>query len=393
MGMHREICEAVKALEKRAISSYYPGMGRSMLVTNEDGIPVQQTDHTLLRNGGKGGTPITVGGAKREKQWAENRNDFRDAFGFDPVKRNRLRGAAFAATALPAAMSPLGVARAAIAHPGLAGVAVGGATGAEEGLRTNSVTQGTRTGLRNAATTTAWLGGPLWAAGLEDSLGAAADRIAAGGNAWNAALDAALTGGVYASTGALGKGIGYLANKAGSPVASVAKRVAGPVFSRVAANPIVKPVAKAVQKAVQSVPKSNMAALAAERIAPAAIDVKDATVEYISKKRQQAEEFKKWLRYAGAGLGGILTFMLANSMLNSNSGSSGSDKKREESAWERLLKSVLATGIGAAGVYGGYRLGQTAYDYLYNQHKYEMLMNQIKRTGGEAWDKVKSWFS
>lgn len=390
MDIKDEISAAVRAMVKQAVNF---GPGQMAMVTNEDGVPIPYNDNTLIRDGGKGGTPITVGGAKREKLWAENRQAATDALGFDPVKRNMLRAAGFAATALPAALAPLGVASAAIAHPGLAGLAVGGATGTDEGLRTNSVTQGMRTGLRNAATTTAWLGGPLWAAGLEGSLGAAADRMAAGGNAWNAALDAAITGGTYAVTGAVGRGMGSLANKVGPRVASAANRVIGPISNRIAANPIVKPVAKAVQTVVKSAPKSNMSALAAEQIAPAAIEVKDAVGERIAKKKQQAAEFEKWLRYGGAGLGGILAFMLANSMLNSNSGSSGPDKKREESTWERLLKSVLAAGVGAAGAYGGYKLGRTAYDYLYNQHKYAALMDQIKRTGGEAWNKVKSWFS
>ena len=86
MAIKDEISAAVRAMVKQAVNF---GPGGMAMVTNGDGIPIPYTDNTLIRNGGKGGTPITVGGAKREYDWQKYREHATKTLGYDPVSRMR----------------------------------------------------------------------------------------------------------------------------------------------------------------------------------------------------------------------------------------------------------------------------------------------------------------
>lgn len=402
MSIMSEINEAVRAgkgMQKHAIQMY----GGMNLVQNEDGMPVPYTDNTLLPSGGNGGTPVTVGGAKKEKTWSENREIATNVLGFDPINRNRARGALFGAAALPIAASPGTLLGLALKSPVATGGAVGTFTGLDEGMRTNDPVKGVGTGLENAALTTTLLGGNLVAAGLEGSGAAAANRIADGGSVADAATDAAITGATYAAAGGLGKVI----RAGGSKVAPAARKAIGAVAPQVpkqvsgvmantakkipGATNAVRSAAGATMKAIKSIPVPNAAAYAANTIAPALIDVKDAVKESIADKQRKFEDLKKMMRYGGTALGGLMALMLAKGLIGGNGGgSSGSgEEKRKKSAWEQMLDSVLMAGAVGAGAYGGYKLSDPAFNYLYDKVRWDAMGKGIK----SVWNDVKAKFS
>lgn len=115
-------------------------------------------------NGGQGGTPITREGVEREYQWSKDRDAFKQEFGFDPVERNRIKGAIGLAAMHPltwAALSqaPGVLAAGAKALPGVATKAittaasnplpieVGTLVGAHKAIDSGNVWQGLAAGL------------------------------------------------------------------------------------------------------------------------------------------------------------------------------------------------------------------------------------------------------
>lgn len=61
-----------------------------------------------------------------------------------------------------------------------------------------------------------------------------------------------------------------------------------------------------------------------------------------------------WLPWVMGGSGALLAHSLASAIVDGD----GSTKQKE-SAWERLVKTLIPLGIGAAGAYGGYQLGES----------------------------------
>lgn len=59
---------------------------KGMAPVTEDGIPVPYSDNTRIPQ--SYGSPVTVGGAKREYGWGKDRENFIREFGYDPVKTN-----------------------------------------------------------------------------------------------------------------------------------------------------------------------------------------------------------------------------------------------------------------------------------------------------------------
>jgi hypothetical protein len=133
------------------------------------------------------------------------------------------------ATALGATVAPY-----AAAHPLTSGAVVGATTGVQKGIETGSVSQGIATGLNNAATTTALLGGNMMAAGILGSGGAASETIANGGSVGDAARNAGMAAGMYGVFGLAGRAVNGLANK--TPFPRLFKSI---VHGGVVAEPVV----------------------------------------------------------------------------------------------------------------------------------------------------------
>lgn len=66
------------------------------------------------------------------------------------------------------------------------------------------------------------------------------------------------------------------------------------------------------------------------------------------------ESFNDWMPWVLGGGGALLAHSLASSIMEPSD-----DEKRKESVWMRLLRTLVPIGVGAAGAYGGYALGES----------------------------------
>lgn len=156
-----------------------------------------------------------------------------------------------------------------------------------------------------------------------------------------------------------------------------------------------KPLANSGNKVVRRIGKAlpyvPVATKGAVRVAGGVADVANAVQESIAAKKRQLEQFKKMFTYGGTALGGLMALMLAKGLIGGNGGgSSGSgEEKRKKSAWEQMLDSVLMAGAVGAGAYGGYKLSDPAFNYLYDKVRWDAIGKGIK----SVWNDVKAKFS
>ena len=66
------------------------------------------------------------------------------------------------------------------------------------------------------------------------------------------------------------------------------------------------------------------------------------------------DEGNSWIPWALGGGGALLSHAIASSLFDDSE-----EDKRKESLWMRLLRTLIPLGVGAAGAYGGYRLGES----------------------------------
>ena len=68
----------------------------------------------------------------------------------------------------------------------------------------------------------------------------------------------------------------------------------------------------------------------------------------------EKNEGNSWIPWALGGGGALLSHAIASSLFDDSE-----EDKRKESLWMRLLRTLIPLGVGAAGAYGGYRLGES----------------------------------
>ena len=79
----------------------------------------------------------------------------------------------------------------------------------------------------------------------------------------------------------------------------------------------------------------------------------EAAVEPLKPRNEGISFSDNWLPLALSGGGALLAHSVASSLFDKSE-----EERRKESIWSKLLGTLIPLGVGAAGAYGGYRLGE-----------------------------------
>lgn len=79
----------------------------------------------------------------------------------------------------------------------------------------------------------------------------------------------------------------------------------------------------------------------------------EAAAEPLKPRNEGISFSDNWLPLALSGGGALLAHSVASSLFDKSE-----EEKRKESIWSKLLGTLIPLGVGAAGAYGGYRLGE-----------------------------------